>query len=220
MGGCLRNVFALVGCLAVLLAGSIVVWRSRGIVSHAYRALTDAPGGTDTAAPTARAVGAPSPRAYASAEAKEAARARADGPGYVVITAEELASLIERRLDPLARRALDSVRVTLDRDRLVLEAQVLVAFLRRELPRELRTWLDARQPIRLAGSVALRRPGVVAWRCDEFVLGAVPLPAPVIPRLVDRLTGSDAGAVLIPIPPTVAEIRVRPDGVVFYREVT
>ena len=38
-----------------------------------------------------------------------------------------------------------------------------------------------------------------------------------IPLLVDRLTGGTDGVLLIAVPPTVGEVRVRSEGVTFYR---
>jgi hypothetical protein len=189
-GGCLKNVLASVGCLTVLVLVGFVAWEYRGQVARAYRSVV---AGDDSNAEASRpAVG-------------------------VRLTADEMASLIEDRLDPVARRALDSLRVTLDHERFTLEGQILLDVFSRDLLGPIAQILDTRQPLRVGGPVALREPGVVAWACDEFVIASFPFPQSAIPRLIDQLTGGDDGAFLIPIPDTVGEVHVGTDGVTFYR---
>jgi hypothetical protein len=192
-----------------------VAWEYRGQVARAYRSVV---AGDDSNAEASRpAVGVPSLTDLVSAERKERSIARAGGSRTVRLTADEMASLIEDRLDPVARRALDSLRVTLDHERFTLEGQILLDVFSRDLLGPIAQILDTRQPLRVGGPVALREPGVVAWACDEFVIASFPFPQSAIPRLIDQLTGGDDGAFLIPIPDTVGEVHVGTDGVTFYR---
>jgi hypothetical protein len=139
------------------------------------------------------------------------------GPATVTLTAEELAALIRDGLDPVARRSLDSIRVVLARDRLALEAQLLTAGLERGMLGPLGSIVDAREPVRLAGPAAVTAPGTVGWTPDEIVLRAFPFPAGVIPRLVNTIMGVRDGVVPLAVPPTVGDLRIREDGVTFYR---
>ncbi len=216
-GGCFRNVFALIGCLTVLVLAAIGAWAYRGQLLGVYRSVVGAGGATASGSGAEATVGFPSTAALRSAERKEASIARRRGPGYVRLTADEVASLIEHRLEPEVRRALDSLRVTLTEDRFALEGQILLDVFSLELLGPLVELLGSRQPMRAAGPVALEDPGTVAWRCDEFIIQSFPFPPSAIPRLVNRLTGGSEGAFLIPVPATVGDVRVRADGVTFYR---
>jgi hypothetical protein len=161
-------------------------------------------------------VGTPSTRALRSAERKEARIAQPDGPAYVVLTADEMASLVDARLDTAARQALDSLRVSLAEDRFIVEGQIRTdAF--SVIVGPLAGFLAPREPLRAAGPARLQRAGVIGWRPDEFALRSFPLPAGAIPHLVNQVTGGDDGAFHISVPPTVGDVRVRPDGVTFYR---
>jgi hypothetical protein len=57
----------------------------------------------------------------------------------------------------------------------------------------------------------------VGWTPDEIVLRAFPFPASVVPRLVNAIMGVRNGVVPIVVPPTVGDLRIREDGVTFYR---
>lgn len=218
MAGCLRNVLALVGCVTVLVIGAIVTWEYREPIGRIVGsvATSGSPAGAGPAAP--RAVGTPSPRALQAAEQKELAIARRDGPAYVTLTAEEMASLVESRLDPAARAALDSIVVTLDDDRFMLEGAIRIDLFSRDLLGPFAEMLGSRQPIRVAGPGSVRAPGQLAWGVDEFVIRSFPFPQSAIPRLADKLTGRSDGAFIIRVPETVGDVRVRRDGVTFYRE--
>jgi hypothetical protein len=216
MNGCFRNILAGVGCLAVLLVGGIVAWQYRAQIAGAWRSIVGTPGSSAVAA---RAVGRPSPRALQSAEMKELAISRPDGPGYVTLTAEEMASIIDARLDPLARQALDSVTVTLSEARFVLEGTIRTDLFSRDVLGPFADMLDSRQPLRLAGPARLAEPGKLLWAVDEVMIRSFPFPESAIPRMVDKLTGGGEGAFIIRVPETVGDVRIRPDGVTFYRKV-
>ncbi len=214
--GCFRSVFAAVGCATVLMVGGVAGWKYRAQLGDAYRWVTerwrDAPSVTDAAGDP----GVPSREARRSAERKEAAIGRRDGPAYVVLTASELAALIQDRLDPVARAALDSFRVTLDDGRFGLAAQLRTDVTAAALG-PVADILGPRQPIRMVGPVEVVKPGVVQWTPDEVLVHKVPLPRAAISRLVDHLTGASDGTFLVPVPATVGDVRVRESGVTFYR---
>lgn len=212
--GCFKNFFASVGCITLVVGFTVAAWLYRDQVGGLYRSIVGAGRSVEDGSAT---VGIPSADALQSAEQKEAAVARRNGPGYVHLDANEVASLIQHRIAPPARRALDSLRVVLSEDRLTLNAQVLLDVFTPDLLGPLAELLGSRQPMHAAGTIAVREPGLVAWRVDEFVIREFPFPPSAVPRLVNRLTGLSDGAFFIPVPSTVGEVHVDADGITFYR---
>lgn len=212
--GCLRNFLAGIGCVTVLIVAAVAGYhyraQLRGLVESVRRPDAVAPADTG-------AVGVPSDDALARAQRKEAAMAARGGPASVTLTADELAALIHAGLDRTARATLDSMRVVLGDDRFALEAQLRTAGLDRGLLGPLGGFVDATEPIRMAGPAEIMTPGWVGWRPDELVLRAFPFPGSLVPRLVAAVLPTREGAVPIAVPSTVGDLRIRPDGVTFYR---
>lgn len=217
--GCFRSVFAAVGCATVLMVGGVAGWKYRAQLGDTYRWVAERWRGAPSMTEAARDPGVPSREARRSAERKEAAIGRRDGPAYVVLTASELAALIEDRLDPVARAALDSIRVTLDEGRFGLAARLRTDGVTAAALGPVADILGPRQPIRMVGPVEVAQPGAVRWAPDEVVIHKLPLPRAAILRLVDHLTGESEGVFIIPVPPTVGDVRVRASGVTFYRRI-
>ena len=213
MKGCFKNVFAGIGCLAVSLLVVFGAWYFRAELAQGLRKLVGENGG----GAAALTVGHPSDAGLRSAEGKEAEIGRRDGPERIVLSADEMASIVEDRLTPAAKRAIDSLNVILERDRFSLQGQLLTDVFGRDLLGPLQGIIDPREPIRVSGTTDMRGPGVIAWEIDEFVISSFPFPGPAIPLLVDRLTGGSDGVILIAVPPTVGDVRIRSDGVTFYR---
>ena len=212
--GCFTNIFAGIGCLTVLLIGAAGVWYFRADISEFYQTFVERDADIDAVQMT---TGRPSPAALESAMEKERAIARRGGPDRVDLDADEMASLIADRLATEARQALDSIVVFLERDRFSLEAELQTEFFGRDLLGPLRGIIDPLEPIRISGPAEIRAPGVIGWAVDEFRVASFPFPGPAIPVLVDRLTGGEGGAMLLAVPAEVDDMRIRPDGVTFYR---
>jgi hypothetical protein len=160
--------------------------------------------------------GRPSEAALRSARWKEALMERPNGPRSVTLTAAEMASLIQDGLDPVGRRALDSLEVFLAPGRLELRAELITENLSGLLG-PFAAMFRSREPMRVSGPAHLARPGVAAWQPDSFVLRAFPFPPGLVPALVDRLTGGAGGTVPIRVPLTVGGVRIAPGGVTFLR---
>jgi hypothetical protein len=213
-----RNFFAFLGCLTTVAVGGLIAWSCRDQIAGLYHSTVESRRAVSGADVTVGPVtGRASEAARRAAERKERAIADRDGPAYVVFTADEMAALIESRLDAGARRALDSFRVTLADDRVALEAALVTDVVGRDLLGPLGGFLEAREPLRLGGPARLATAGVLLWRPDEFVVRSLSVPPAAVPRLVDRLTGGDDGAFHIEVPSTVGDVRIRPDGVTLYR---
>jgi len=212
MGGCFKNVFAGIGCLAVAIVVAVAAWYYRAEIRQLVQDVTQR---TDSLPEFT--VGHPSAGSLRSAEDKEANIARSGGADRIVLDADEMASLIEDRLDTRARVALDSIQVILEPGRLSLEAELLTDVFGRDLLGPLRGIIDPREPVRVSGAVEVVAPGIVAWRVDQFVVSSFSFPGPTVAPLADRLTGGSEGVILISVPPTVGDVRVSPEGVTFYR---
>jgi hypothetical protein len=213
-GGCIKNFFATLGCLVFLVLVGLGAWVFRDQLGDAYRKVTGMeppfPAGADST------VGVPSAEALRAAERKESAIA-AGRDAFVRLTADEVAALVESRLDRGVRSAVDSLRVILYEDRLALQGRVRLDVFGRDLLGPLAGMLDSSEPLRMAGPLEVVETGRLGWECDEFVLVGFPFPPSIIPALVNRMTGRDDGAFPIPAPETVGDVRVRPDGVTLYR---
>lgn len=222
MPGCLRNFLASVGCLTLLVLGGLFAWTYRAQLAGLYRSLRGGEAVTTTGGDGGEvrpaSSGRPAPEALRAARRKEQLMARPDGPSYVVLTASEMAALVADGLAPSAREGLDSVAVTLLDDRFVLEALLQVDLVVGALG-PLAGMFDRREPIAVAGPARLKSPGIVAWKPDSLVVRAFPFPRAAIPALVDRLTGGRDGELLLPVPATVGDLKIRPEGVTFYRRV-
>jgi hypothetical protein len=81
--------------------------------------------------------------------------------------------------------------------------------------------LNPMEPLRMAGPVAIERPGVVRFRVVELSLRGLSFPAPVVTQLAQRVAGADStGAVPLRLPPgfsDVVDLAIHPTGVVLYR---
>lgn len=211
--GCLRNVFAMIGCFTVLVVGGVMAYQYRAQLAGIYHSFAGTPG------PGGPVTGMASDSALTSALAKRAALADPQGPPYAVFTSAEMAALVRDGLDPAARAAIDSVTVTLARDRFTLRALLRTGIFTEDLLGPFRGALDGEEPIIIEGPARIIGPGVVAWRPDAFTIRQFPFPAAAVPRLMNRMTGREDGALPIEVPPTVGDLRIRADGVTFYRRI-
>jgi hypothetical protein len=205
--------------MAVLIVALIFFWQYRDPLTDAYRAFRE--GAVAEAAVDSVQVGPgrPSGAALRTALEKYESMAETPGPGFVVLTTAEMASLIQDGLDPIAQQALDSLLVTFEDGRFILEAVLITEVWGREALGPFAAMLQPREPLRVAGPARAERAGVIAWEPDEFTVRNLPFPKATIPALVKSLTGGSGGAILLVVPATVGDVRIRPEGVTFYRRI-
>ncbi len=130
MNGCLKGLLKLAG-LALLALALLAAWVFREpILRTASRWI--GPHGTALPPVTDTAVGAPTPAAVASAQTKLASLARSGGPDSVVLTPNEVASLIGGGVDWTVRKTFDSLRVELLNGAIAVHARLDT----RRMPRE------------------------------------------------------------------------------------
>ncbi len=218
IAGCMKNMFAMAGCATLLVLAAVFGWIFRDQLTASYRAFR---GDETTVAEEVFVAGpgSPSPEARESAVAKYQRIARIDGPEFVALSAGEMASLIHDGLDPIGRQALDSLTVTFEPGRFIMEAQLVTAVWGKDQLGLLGGLLHDLEPLRVAGPARVMRRGVLAWEPMEFSVRDVPFPGPLIPPIVNRITGGDDGLMLFGVPSTIAEIRIEHNKVTFFRRV-
>jgi hypothetical protein len=217
--GCLRNLLAGIGCGAFLLVGGGLTWHYRAQLTDGVRAFRGLPTAAETAAAVPEGPAGPSPESLRSARAKHERMSRSDGPEFIALSAAEMASLIRDGLDPIGQLAIDSIVVTLSPGRLTMDAALKTDVWGRDELGLLGGLLRPYEPLRVSGTGWILRTGVLAWQPDQFSVRSIPFPGPMIPSIVNRLTGGRDGNMLFGIPATIREARIEAHGVTFYRRV-
>lgn len=218
MSGCLKGVFKL-GCAVVLIGGLALAWWFRapimGTVAHWFGRSTALPPVADTA------VGAPTPSATASGQ-KKVGNLRTDaGPDSVVLTANEMASLIGAGIDWNVRKMYDSLRVELQEGKLIFHARLDTRALPPGTLGPFAGMFGAHEPLRMAGTVAIARPGTALYEIKEISLRGIEIPGPLVKQLTKQMAGASAnGALPVKVDPAVTEVKVHPTGVVLYKRRT
>jgi hypothetical protein len=203
--------------LAVLLLLVAAAWWYRAPLKDTFERWV---GRRDTALPAVRDtnVGAPTPAALAAAAGKLGALGRRGGPDSVILTPNEMASLIGTGIDWAVRKTFDSLRVELSEGSLAVHARLDTKTIPPDALGPLRGLLAEREPIRIGGPIAIARPGTARWTVREIALRGFPFPAPAVKALARQTAGADAsGAVSIGVDRAIAEVAVHSTGVVLYR---
>ena len=216
MNGCLKGLLKLAG-LALLALALLAAWVFREpILRTASRWI--GPHGTALPPVTDTAVGAPTPTAVASAQTKLASLARSGGPDSVVLTPNEVASLIGGGVDWTVRKTFDSLRVELLNGAIAVHARLDTRRMPREALGPLAGVVRPQEPIRIAGPLTIARPGTARWAVRELSVRGIPVPDAVLKRIARDVAGADTGgAVKVQVNPAVADVAVSPVGLVCYR---
>ncbi len=202
---CLGRIISLI-LLAILLAAG---WLYRTEITRAIRSVTDPMS-------VVRRTGTPSPEALARAERKVVTRT-AEQPDSVLLAADELASLVVRGTELLGVQGVDSVSVELGdrsiRVRAMVDQARLPDRIRRVIPGDATGW----EEVITEGELNPTRAGMAEWKLERVIVRGLPLPADLVGRVVNRLTGTDSdGRLVVKLPPEVTGFRVRPEGVAIY----
>lgn len=200
-----RLVFAII--LILLLAAG---WLYRTEVTRYVRGVVDPMS-------VARRTGTPSPEALARAERKIISLG-AETPDSILLAADELASLMVHGTELLGVRGVDSVSVELGdrqvRVRAMIETAHLPDRIKTAIPGDPSPW----EEVIAEGELAPSRPGIAEWRLDRVIVRGLPLPAELVGRILNRVTGqSTDGRLQVELPSGVTGFRVRPEGVAIYR---
>jgi hypothetical protein len=204
----MRALFRLIGCLGLILL-LVAGWLYRDRIVEFARGILH-----KQAAP-AESVGRPTEggvrRALDKVDSLNAWRADS-----VVLSASEMASLIGAGLDPAFRGHMDSLQVGLEEGRIRIEASFDTSQIPRDMLGPLGSMVDNREHLKAAGPVTVAAPGRAEWRVDQLTLGSFPFPRDVIPRLLERATGSRDAALPVVIPQGIRAVAIHPGGVTLY----
>src|ERR1043165_5682821 len=164
MNVCLKGVFRLGCALVVVSVLALGLWFRGPImaqVAHWFGRSTALPPVADTA------VGAPTPAATASGKAKVGNLRTTAGPDSVVLTPNEMASLIGAGIDWNVRKMYDSLRVGLQEGTLILHAGLDPRALPPGTLGPFAGMFGEHEPLRMAGTVSIGRPGTALYDIDR-----------------------------------------------------
>lgn len=215
MNGCLKGLFRL-GCAAAILAVlALIYWFREPIMRTGARWF----GGSQALPPVAdTAVGAPTPRATASGDEKLSSLGAPGGPDSVILTPNEMASLIGAGIDWNVRKMYDSLRVELQEGKLVIHARLDTRVLPPGTLGPFSGMLGPREPLRMGGTVSVERPGMARFKVQDISVRGIEFPGPVVNSIAKQMAGAASnGAIPVKVDPAVTDVAVHPTGVVLYR---
>ena len=215
MNGCLKGLIKL-GCAVVVLGALALAWWFREPIIHTFARWF----GRSTALPPVAdtAVGAPTPSATASGQAKLGNLRTTAGPDSVVLNPNEMASLIGAGIDWRVRKTYDSLRVELQEDKLILHARLDTRALPPGTLGPFAGMFGAHEPLRMAGTVSIGRPGTALYDITEMSLRGIEIPGPFVTQVTKQMAGaSPNGAVPVKVDAAVTDVKVHTTGVVLYK---
>lgn len=215
MNGCLKGALRL-GCALVVVCVLLVAWWFREPIMSTFARWF---GRSQALPPVAdTAVGAPTPSATASGQQKVTTLRRSTGPDSIVLTPNEMASLIGAGIDWRVRKTYDSLRVELQEDNLILHARLDTRALPPGTLGPFAGMFGDHEPLRMAGTVSVARPGTALYDIKEISLRGIAIPGPLISQITRQMAGaSPDGAVPVKIDPAVTDVKVHTTGVVLYK---
>src|SRR5207237_1038645 len=129
------------------------------------------------------AVGAPTPKALSSSQTKVERLRHDEGPDSVVLSPNEIAALIGSGIDWSVRKSFDSLRVELLEGTLAVYCRIDTRVVPPDALGPLAGTLRPMEPLRIAGPLAIERPGVGRFTVAELSLRGFPFPGPLVKQL-------------------------------------
>ena len=135
----------------------------------------------------------------------------------IVLSAEELASLLQAGLGGAAARYLDSVSVTLGNGEATVKASLATEAIPAQALGPFRHFVRAREEVSVGGRLMVLGPATGELRVESVKLRGIPFPTALIGRFMSASLGaSEDGSVRFKLPHGIRDLRVRPSGVVLY----
>lgn len=147
------------------------------------------------------------------------------GPAYVTVTAADLAAVLSSGLSRALPASASSAGVAIDDDLVRLRAVIPLRELGGDaIPSLIGGVLTDRDTVEMAGTLDLARTGVAEYRVRELRVRSIDVPPRLIPPLMrsfrNRARQTDSladDAVGIPLPKSVADLRVARGTVTLYK---
>jgi hypothetical protein len=74
------------------------------------------------------------------------------------------------------------------------------------------------EPLRMAGSLSIGRPGTALYAISEISLRGIEIPGPVVKSIAKQMAGATSdGAIPLKVDPAVSDVVVHTTGVVLYK---
>lgn len=215
MNGCLKGAFRLGCALAILATLALAWWFRAPIMSTVARWF----GRSQSLPPVAdTAVGAPTPSATASGKAKVGRLSTSTGPDSVILSPNEMASLIGSSIDWNVRKMYDSLRVELREESLVIHARLDTRALPPGTLGPFAGMVGDHEPMQLGGTLAIERAGTALFTIKDITLRGFSFPGPMVQSIAKQMAGARAdGSIPLKVDPAVSDIVIHPTGVVLYK---
>jgi hypothetical protein len=215
VNGCLKGLLRL-GCVVAIAAALLALWWFRAPILRTGARWF---GRSQALPPVAdTAVGAPTPKAVASGQTKVGSLRATAGPDSIVLSPNEVASLIGSSIDWRVRKTFDSLRVELLEGSMAVHARLDTQALPPNALGPIAPFVQPREPLRLGGTLAIDRPGIARFTIREISLRGFAFPGPAVKSVARQWAGADAdGAIPLQVDPAIARIAIHPTGVVLYR---
>ncbi len=139
-------------------------------------------------------------------------------PDSVLLSPDEMASLIASGARFLPTGALDSISVELGDRTIRMRTLVRTAKLPKRLLDYLPVTPDSLEEVIASGTLTPVRSGVAELALTRVLVRGLPVPSELVARMVGKVTGrADDGRLEILLPSTISGFRVRTTGVTIYR---
>lgn len=155
---------------------------------------------------------------------------RPNGPAYISLRAEALAGIIGAGLGRALPASASAAELAIHNELLLLRAVVALRDVAGNgtLRDVVGVAMDGRDTVHMAGSLTIVRPGLAAYRVSELRIKGFDVPPRLIPSLIGALRSAmradsllssalPPGALPIPLPSSVADVRVANGNVTFYK---
>jgi len=216
VNGCLSGLFRLVALALLIVVGAVAWWFRAPLLRRVSHAV--APHGTALPPVTDTAVGAPTPHALQSTQHKVDKLHSSSGPDSVVLTANEVASLVGSSIDWSVRKSYDSLRVELLEGSIAVYCRLDTRVIPADALGPFTSMLNPMEPLRIAGPLRIERPGIARWSIRELSLRGIAFPPPLVTQLAERVAGADStGAVPLRVSPAFRDVAIHPGAAILYR---
>ncbi len=221
MFGCFRRL----GCLVFLIVLGIFAWFNRDRLDAIYRRYAGDPRPDSTMVATLPGGWeALTPEKATKGQRAVESLSRPRGPAYASLTAGEAASYIFLAVSKQLPASSEGVTSSIKDDRLIVRANVaLKDFGAAAALGPIAGMLGARDTVQLGGTMRVLRPGVGEFQVKEVRIGAFPVPAAVVPRLIRTMRrgtmpeGISNDALPMTLPDYIGDIRIANDRITVYR---